>query len=362
MNYASRSTRLLGQIIDAIIMVAPLVVVVVTVALLEWLPGMAGGISFLGALVFGAGYYLFADAMPGGQSAGKQLLGIAVVDEYSGAPCTALQSFGRNVTQPILGLLDWIFIFGDRHQRAGDKLAGTIVVEVGYAAGTPPPGPVRPVRQASWSTPVMGALIFMMMLGALFGGQDASQAEAESGDSFRPPTANDPETRQTVFSTDGRSRISIPGTWETLPPQAGKDEFRVGTIAGQQFLIVRSESRRELPEVTLERYAEIMLQSVLTNDVPGATASMPRSLTVGGAAAIQFQIEDPADMSWLTVIQTEGNFHRLYAWTSRAQAETSEPVFQEVLQSFVETAPEHRDAPSDGHELAGTGAAVGAGA
>jgi uncharacterized RDD family membrane protein YckC len=28
----------------------------------------------------------------------------------------------------ILGPIDWIFIFGDRRQRLGDKAAGTIVV------------------------------------------------------------------------------------------------------------------------------------------------------------------------------------------------------------------------------------------
>jgi hypothetical protein len=28
----------------------------------------------------------------------------------------------------LLGPIDWIFIFGDRHQRLGDKIAGTIVV------------------------------------------------------------------------------------------------------------------------------------------------------------------------------------------------------------------------------------------
>ena len=28
----------------------------------------------------------------------------------------------------LLGPIDWIFIFGDKHQRLGDKLAGTIVV------------------------------------------------------------------------------------------------------------------------------------------------------------------------------------------------------------------------------------------
>jgi uncharacterized RDD family membrane protein YckC len=34
----------------------------------------------------------------------------------------------RNILLSILGPIDWIFIFGERRQRLGDKAAGTIVV------------------------------------------------------------------------------------------------------------------------------------------------------------------------------------------------------------------------------------------
>jgi uncharacterized RDD family membrane protein YckC len=67
--------------------------------------------------------------MRGGQSFGKRAVGTAVVHAVSGAPCTAGQSFVRNLLLYLLGPIDWIFIFGERHQRLGDKLANTIVVE-----------------------------------------------------------------------------------------------------------------------------------------------------------------------------------------------------------------------------------------
>jgi uncharacterized RDD family membrane protein YckC len=54
---------------------------------------------------------------------------MTVVDAKTGAPCTVWQSFVRNLLLAILGPLDWIFILGERHQRLGDKAAGTIVVE-----------------------------------------------------------------------------------------------------------------------------------------------------------------------------------------------------------------------------------------
>jgi hypothetical protein len=36
----------------------------------------------------------------------------------------------RNISLLILTWIDWIFIFGERRQRLGDKLANTVVVKV----------------------------------------------------------------------------------------------------------------------------------------------------------------------------------------------------------------------------------------
>lgn len=73
-------------------------------------------------------YYFFADGLAGGQSIGKRWMGMHVINAETGAPCTFGQSFIRNLLLAVLGPIDWVFIFGDRHQRLGDKAAGTIVV------------------------------------------------------------------------------------------------------------------------------------------------------------------------------------------------------------------------------------------
>jgi uncharacterized RDD family membrane protein YckC len=89
------------------------------------LPPTVVGILALGA---GAGYYLFSDAMPKGQSVGKKLLGMSVIDERSYLNCNLYQSFMRNITTPFLSIFDWIFIFFGSRKRLGDMLASTIVV------------------------------------------------------------------------------------------------------------------------------------------------------------------------------------------------------------------------------------------
>jgi uncharacterized RDD family membrane protein YckC len=125
MNYASRTTRLFGQMIDGTIGAGPFVLGIV-------LGGM--GIPLVAGILFWAGalwslyYYFFADGMTGGQSFAKRWLGMYVLVENTGQPCTYWLSFLRNLPLWLLGPIDWVFIFGDKHQRLGDKLAGTIVV------------------------------------------------------------------------------------------------------------------------------------------------------------------------------------------------------------------------------------------
>ena len=125
MTLADRSERLFGQMIDGAIGAAPLAVAAIMLAFSTTL----GFILMLGALGWSMFYYFFADALNDGQSIGKRWLGIRVVDDITKAPCTFGQSFIRNLLLAVLGPIDWVFIFGERRQRLGDKAAGTIVVD-----------------------------------------------------------------------------------------------------------------------------------------------------------------------------------------------------------------------------------------
>jgi uncharacterized RDD family membrane protein YckC len=124
MNFASRSNRLFGQIVDGLIGAAPFALAF----FLSTISGALGGLAMFAATAWSVFYYLLADGLHGGQSLGKQWLGMRVVGSESGAPCTFGQSFVRNLLLAVLGPIDWIFIFGERHQRLGDKAAGTFVI------------------------------------------------------------------------------------------------------------------------------------------------------------------------------------------------------------------------------------------
>ena len=75
-------------------------------------------------------YYIFSDALPGGKSLGKRVVGIKVIGLSELKPCTPIQALKRNLIMmiPVIGFLDMLSIFGRRYQRWGDRWAETIVV------------------------------------------------------------------------------------------------------------------------------------------------------------------------------------------------------------------------------------------
>ena len=120
----SRVTRFLGQFLDGLIGIAPLFGSIVVMINNESL----GMILLVAGAIFGVLYYFLADGLQNGQSWAKRLLGMAVVDARTGAPCSMGQSFVRNFLLAILGPIDWIFILGGEKRRLGDLAAGTQVV------------------------------------------------------------------------------------------------------------------------------------------------------------------------------------------------------------------------------------------
>jgi hypothetical protein len=120
---ASLGDRLVGQMLDSVVAVVPLGSIVLF-GVSEWV----GPVAISAGLAFAVLYVLFADGLPNGQSYGKRLVKTAVRDAASQAPCSSWQSFVRNLPLVILGVIDWVFIFGKRRQRLGDKLARTVVI------------------------------------------------------------------------------------------------------------------------------------------------------------------------------------------------------------------------------------------
>lgn len=121
-SLASPGVRLGAPLIDTVL--------IVLIVFLSALVGMAAPSLGLLGVVVALAYLLLADGLPQGQSVGKRVLDIAVIDRRTLRPCTYGQSFLRNFLLALLGIFDWIFIFGRTHQRLGDRAANTIVVRL----------------------------------------------------------------------------------------------------------------------------------------------------------------------------------------------------------------------------------------
>jgi uncharacterized RDD family membrane protein YckC len=116
---ASLNDRFFAQLIDSFIYIGILILPVII------LPESLAWVGF----ILGVFYLLFSDALHGGQSLGKKVFQISVVHMTSRKPCTPMQSLIRNLPLAFLGIIDWMFIFSEKRQRLGDKLANTIVVK-----------------------------------------------------------------------------------------------------------------------------------------------------------------------------------------------------------------------------------------
>lgn len=112
---ASRTSRLLAAMIDFFVLLVPLIIPVF-------------------GLVWFVFYGLCQDVIPylNGQSFGKKIMGIRVVDRESFKPITGKYDVGaiRELPRfiPIFGLIDALFIFGSDKRRIGDRWAKTIVI------------------------------------------------------------------------------------------------------------------------------------------------------------------------------------------------------------------------------------------
>jgi uncharacterized RDD family membrane protein YckC len=88
-----------------------------------------------------------------------------VIDEKSGEPCTWGDSLVRNLFGA-LGLIDWLFIFGEKHQRLGDRVAGTIVVWTRRATNRETSPSVRSLlTKRPWSNRSAASAVYVQISG-----------------------------------------------------------------------------------------------------------------------------------------------------------------------------------------------------
>ncbi len=131
---AGTLSRFLAWLVDTVValMIAMAVIMGLSVVMAAF-PGFASALVFVVWFLIDWGYSIFLESLWSGQTIGKKLLGLRVIQE-SGVRVGFYQSVLRNLARPIDRLPAFYLVGGiamlasKSQQRLGDMLAGTIVV------------------------------------------------------------------------------------------------------------------------------------------------------------------------------------------------------------------------------------------
>ncbi len=128
MPLASIGSRFIAQIIDAVLALVLLFIPFIIF-------GRSSDMGILIGIAAYLAYLLLQDGLPNGQSIGKRIMKIAVINKTSGKACGFAASVIRNGLLLFLGFIDLLFLGSRYRQRLGDMLANTIVIPADRNSG-----------------------------------------------------------------------------------------------------------------------------------------------------------------------------------------------------------------------------------
>ena len=137
--------RLLAYIIDGIVSVGAVAVAAIVISTNLWRDNGFAAFAVIAASVVWTIYYSFTkDGREGGQSIGKEMLNLMVVNTTTNQPCStgesalrALVLFALNLVPVVGWLIEPIFALSDPDgRRLGDRAANTQVIEVSVYEAT----------------------------------------------------------------------------------------------------------------------------------------------------------------------------------------------------------------------------------
>ncbi len=352
---ASRFARWFAQQLDFVILVIPFFIII---GVLSHFGILVESTAFVGVIcafvgVIWTGFYLlFQDGINKGQSFGKRIMSMRVVNAETGAPCSYRKSIVRNLfiipvaitifgllflletlssglwsylwgivfLIPLVNLIDALMIFGDRRQRLGDKLAKTIVVKGNPPRGEVPAEPATPVKTFIIG---MGILVGLGVVGYALYSKVPSNFE----------------------SSDGLVQITAPMLWDDMTRYKATMQMEDSTLvicdgSGDVWVMVITDIKAELGMMSLSQFAEICTEQLIFNLSEVVSVGDPIQATLNGYAAVQYEIQGIVDGDRVTYLHTsiEGkrHYHQVIGFTLSAQKLSDKVQLQQIIESFKE--------------------------
>ena len=139
--------------------------------------------------------------------------------------------------------------------------------------------------------------------------------------------------RREIASDDGKIKVTVPGLWTNLPELNKQATLQVGDKSKQTYLIVITDAKADLENMTLEKYHDLTRDRMFQK-MKNASATEPVPLTIDGHPAMQDELsgaEKGTNVIFLhTTVDDGDHFQRILAWTLKSRWQKQNELLREI--------------------------------
>jgi hypothetical protein len=143
--------------------------------------------------------------------------------------------------------------------------------------------------------------------------------------------------RKEISSDDGKTKITVPGTWTKLPELNRQASLQVGNKSREVYLIIIPDTKANLDNFTLEKHHQQTRDRMLQK-MKNASATQPVSVTIDGHPALQDELtgtENGTNVVFLhTTVDDGDHFQQILAWTLKSRWQKQNELLREVAASL----------------------------
>ena len=149
--------------------------------------------------------------------------------------------------------------------------------------------------------------------------------------------------RKEIASDDRKIKVTVPGTWTKLPELNKQASLQVGYKSKQMYLIVITDAKADVPDLTLEKHHQLTRDRMLQK-MKNASATKSVSRTIDGHPALQDELtgteKGPAlfrERPWVflhTTVDDGDHFQQILVWTLKSRWQKQNELLREITETF----------------------------
>jgi hypothetical protein len=145
------------------------------------------------------------------------------------------------------------------------------------------------------------------------------------------------------ISDNTEIQVNLPSNWSKTTGLNDKAELEVSNPGKQMYLIILTESKEDFKKagqnINLQEHSKLT-REILGKSITDAQENGPKSLTINGNNALQYEIfgvNSNLKIAYLhTTVETANNYHQIIAYTSQDAFSNNRAEMEAVINSFQE--------------------------